>query len=70
MRLWPASRTRLDGTHLDGKNPEPPLTAPALTARSTATTFLDKLTFLDEPPRAPPPQAQSSGKRREAQAQR
>src|SRR6266480_4900122 len=36
-------------THLDGKNPEHFLTAPVSRARSTSTTFSDKLTFPDDP---------------------
>ena len=80
-------RVNPDRTRFDGKNPEPSLTAPALTARNTSSTS-DKLTFptslpSDEPtfwqaylltslppPHTPPPQAQSSGKKGEAQAER
>src|SRR6266480_5331709 len=36
-------------TRLDGKNPDPSLTAPTSAARSTSSTFSDKLAFPDEP---------------------
>src|SRR6266480_647123 len=36
-------------TRLDGKNPEPFLTATASIATSTSTTFSDRLNFPDEP---------------------
>ena len=36
-------------TRLDGRNPEPSLTAPASTARSTSATFSDKFIFSDDP---------------------
>src|SRR5215469_6038500 len=47
-------------TRLDGRNPEPSLTAPALIARSTSTTFSNRLAFPHDPTSDEPTSSSSS----------